>query len=91
MFTSKIPACKSLKLNDELQIKRLSHNLNAVYGILGLTLNIRLRRGLANWVGGSFKFLFRSMDSDDFDRIENVIQSIEKNEFNISKGMTQNT
>ncbi|XP_037909192.1 uncharacterized protein LOC119650438 [Hermetia illucens] len=91
LCTSKIAACKNLKLNGELQVKRLGHNINTVYGLLGLTPNIRLRRGIANWVGGSLKFLFGSMDSDDFDQIQNAIHSIERNEFNISKGMMKNT
>lgn len=73
-----IIVCKNLPLNGELQANT-SHNLNTMYGLLGLTPNIQLHRGIANWVGTSLKVLFGTMDSYDFEQIKGAMDSIEKN------------
>ncbi|XP_037902731.1 uncharacterized protein LOC119646365 [Hermetia illucens] len=64
--------CKTLKLNSELHIRRLNNNLNSVYGLLGISPNIRLKRGLVNLVGSGLKFLFGTMDATDSEKMKAV-------------------
>ncbi|CAD7083617.1 unnamed protein product [Hermetia illucens] len=82
--------CKTLKLNSELHIRRLNNNLNSVYGLLGISPNIRLKRGLVNLVGSGLKFLFGTMDATDSEKIRAVLDTVEKNELNVKIGMEKN-
>ncbi|CAD7091721.1 unnamed protein product [Hermetia illucens] len=82
--------CKTLKLNSELHIRRLNYNLNSVYGLLGISPNIRLKRGLVNLVGSGLKFLFGTMDATDSEKIKAVLDTVGKDELNVKIGMEKN-
>lgn len=80
--------CKEFQQSARREVLKLDHRIRIISGIIGNSK--RQRRGLANVIGTGLKVLFGTMDNEDAEYYQKVIQSISKNEDRIKNGMEEN-